>query len=392
VPVRFLRTARHPSAALVQPATAMDSYYESATRQADVYPAIVDALVAAADEHGEVLYAVPGSPLVAEQSVTLLLADDRVQVEVLPALSFLDLAWVRLGVDPLAEGVRIVDGHEFAVQAAGQRGPLLVSHCHAVDVLSDIKLAVEGDAPDDVVVLQRLGLPDESIVTVAWSDLDRAFVPDHLTSIYIPSLAAPVGAELVRFAELVRTLREQCPWDREQTHASLRPYVIEETYEVVEAIDRLGESGDADDASIAHLEEELGDLLFQVYFHAAIASQEGWFTLADVARGIHDKLFRRHPHVFAGVAVSGADDVVRNWDDIKRDEKGRSSVFDGIASTLPAVLYVDEVVRKAAKVGVEPPLSLTSAREAAVAAEEALRRDADAFRRDAEARERTPGE
>src|SRR5688572_7126922 len=211
VPVRFLRTARHPSASIVEPATALDHLYDGADRQADVYPAIVDALVAAAVEHGEVLYAVPGSPLVAERSVSLLLSDTRVTCEVLPALSFLDVAWVRLGIDPLAEGVRVVDGHEFAVQAAGERGPLLVSHCHAPDVLSDIKLAVEGEAPSTVTVLQRLGLPDESIMEIAWGELDRAFVPDHLTSIYIPKLAEPVGAELVRFAELVRTLREQCP-------------------------------------------------------------------------------------------------------------------------------------------------------------------------------------
>jgi tetrapyrrole methylase family protein/MazG family protein len=295
---------------------------------------------------------------------------------------------VRLGIDPLDEGVRVVDGHEFATQAAGERGPLLVSHCHRRDVLSEIKLAVEGEPPASVIALQRLGLPDESVVEVAWDDLDRSFEPDHLTSIFVPKLAEPVGAELVRFAELVRTLREQCPWDAEQTHESLRKYALEETYEVLEAIDALDPD---DDATIAHLEEELGDLLFQVYFHATIAAQEGWFTLADVARGIHDKLHRRHPHVFADVAVDGADDVVRNWDDIKKAEKGRTSVFDGIASTLPAVLYVDEVVRKAAKAGMEPPLSLTAAREAAVAAEEALRRDADAFRRDAEARERSSG-
>lgn len=386
--MRFVRTTRHPSAHLVEPATAMDGFYDAADRQADVYPAMVDALVAAAEAHGEVLYAVPGSPLVAERSVTLLLADDRVRVEVLPALSFIDLAWVRLGIDPLAEGVRVVDGHEFAVQAAGQRGPLLVSHCHAPDVLSDIKLAVEGEPPETVTVLQRLGLPDESILELRWDELDRGFEPDHLTSLYIPELAEPVGAELVRFAELVRTLREQCPWDQKQTHESLKRYALEETYEVLEAIDALDA---ADAASIAHLEEELGDLLFQVYFHATIATQEGWFTLADVARGIHDKLFRRHPHVFGDVAVDGAEDVVANWDAIKQAEKGRTSVFDGIASTLPAVLYVDEIVRKAAKVGMSPPLSVTVAREAAVAAEEALRRDANEFRRAAEEHERTTG-
>jgi tetrapyrrole methylase family protein/MazG family protein len=399
VPVRFVRTTRHPSAHLVEPATALDSFYDDADRQADVYPAMVDALVAAATEHGEVLYAVPGSPLVAERSVTLLLADPRVEVNVLPALSFLDLSWVRLGVDPLAEGVRVIDGHEFVTQAAGQRGPLLVSHCHAREVLSDIKLAVEGEPPASVTVLQRLGLPDEAIFDVAWDELDRAFEPDHLTSIWVPKLAEPVGAELVRFAELVRTLREQCPWDQKQTHESLKRYALEETYEVIEAIDALD---DSDDATIAHLEEELGDLLFQVYFHATIAAQEGWFTLADVARGIHDKLYRRHPHVFGDVAVSGADDVVRNWDDIKRAEKGRTSAFDGIPTTLPALMYADEVVRKAAKVGFDLESGVDDlgdrllsvvleARAAGIDPELALRATANRVRSAAEAHERAAG-
>ena len=393
-----MRTARHPSAVIVEPATALDHLYDDADCQADVYPAIVDVLVAAASEHGEILYAVPGSPLVAERSVTLLLADDRAEVRVLPALSFLDLAWVRLGVDPLAEGVRVVDGHEFATQAAGERGPLLVSHCHAPDVLSDIKLAVEGEPPPSVIVLQRLGLPDESIVEVAWHDLDRSFEPDHLTSIYIPKLAEPVGAELVRFAGLVRTLREQCPWDKEQTHQSLRRYALEETYEVLEAIDAL----DGDETTIAHLEEELGDLLFQVYFHATIAEQEGWFSLADVARGIHDKLHSRHPHVFADVAVDGASDVVRNWEQIKREEKGRTSVFEGIPTTLPGLLYADEVLRKAKSLSVAAPETsdelgdrllalVVEARAAGVDPELALRATVNRFRAAAEAVERSTG-
>ena len=384
---RFVRTTRHPSAHVVEPATSFDDVYERSTQQDEVYRSIVDALVEAATAEGEVLYAVPGSPLVAERTVALLLEDGRVEVEVVPALSFLDLAWVRLGVDPLTEGVRVVDGQSFAVQAAGERGPLLVAQCDSVDVLSDIKLAVEGEPPASVVVLQRLGLPEESVRTVAWEDLDR-IEPDHLTSVYVPQLAEPVGAELVRFQELVRTLREQCPWDRKQTHESLGKYLLEETYEVLEAIERL----DPDEPStIAHLEEELGDVLFQVYFHAVIATQEGWFGLADVARGVHDKLHSRHPHVFGDVSVSGADEVVQNWEAIKKAEKGRTSVFDGITSTLPALLYAHEVVRKAESidaaldvdgddVGARLLRLVLEARRAGVDAESALRRAAEDLR------------
>ncbi|HET9442070.1 MAG TPA: MazG nucleotide pyrophosphohydrolase domain-containing protein, partial [Acidimicrobiales bacterium] len=290
VPHRYLRTTRHPSAAAVGPAASFDALYESAASLDDVYSGIVEALVEAAGAHGEVLYAVPGSPAVAERSVELLRADGRVAVEVVPAVSFLDLAWDRLGIDPLAEGVRLVDGHRFAVEAAGDRGPMLVAQCDTRLVLSEIKLAFDDEAgmPGHAVVLQRLGLPDERVVTVGWDDLDREVEPDHLTAVYLPQLAAPVGAELVHFAEVVRTLRERCPWDRKQTHASLTRFVLEEAYEVVEAV----ESGDVD-----HLAEELGDLLLQVFLHAAIAAQAGDFTLSDVARGITEKMVRRHPHV-----------------------------------------------------------------------------------------------
>ncbi|HEY1279063.1 MAG TPA: nucleoside triphosphate pyrophosphohydrolase, partial [Acidimicrobiales bacterium] len=276
-------------------------------------------------------------------TVELLRADGRVAVTVLPALSYLDLAWGALGVDPLAAGVRLVDGRRFAVEAAGASGPLLVAQCDSRAVLSDVKLAVDDDTePGAVTVLQHLGLADQAVFEVAWDDLDRVVDPDHLTTLWIPSLEAPVGRELVRFHELVRTLRERCPWDREQTHRSLTSHLVEETYEVVDAI----ESGDDD-----HLAEELGDLLFQVEFHAVIAEQEGRFTMADVARGIHDKLVHRHPHVFGSVAADDAEQVLVNWEAIKRAEKGRTSLFDGIPGGLPALAYAAKVQRKAASVG-----------------------------------------
>ncbi|MGI8493579.1 MAG: SAM-dependent methyltransferase, partial [Acidimicrobiales bacterium] len=207
--VRYLRTARHPSAAAAAPATSFDAVYERAETLEAVYTEIVDQLVAAAGLHGEVLYAVPGSPLVAERTVQLLMADTRVEVKVVAGLSFLDLAWQRLGVDPVDAGVQVIDGHRFVVEAAGRTGPFLVAQCDSTLVLSEMKLAVN-DGPT-VAVLQRLGTPDEAVSEVAWDDLDRAVEPDHLTCVWVPSLAEPVAAELVRFAELVRTLRERCP-------------------------------------------------------------------------------------------------------------------------------------------------------------------------------------
>jgi tetrapyrrole methylase family protein / MazG family protein len=352
---RFVRTTRHPAAPVIGEAASFDGLYERAAGIDDVYAGIVDTLADEAVRHGEVLYAVPGSPVVAERTVELLMADDRVDVELLPALSFVDLAWVRLGIDPVERGVRLVDGHRFASEAAGERGPLLVGQCDTVDVLSEIKLAIgdvtDGDAPDPpVVVLQRLGLPDEAIAEVPWHELDRAVTPDHLTSVYVPARAAPIAGEVAAFAEVVRRLRADCPWDRQQTHHTLRRHLLEEAYEVLEAIDHLDvDAGEGFDA----LEEELGDLLFQVVFHATLAAEEGRFTLADVARGISTKLIARHPHVFAGVEVSGTDELAARWEQQKKAEKGRGSVMDGIPAALPALLYASKVQRKAESQGVD---------------------------------------
>ncbi len=316
----------------------------------------------------------PGSPLVAERTVELLRADERVEVDVVAGISFVDLAWRRLGVDPFAAGARLVDGQRFATAAAGQRGPFLVAQCDSDLVLSEIKLTLDDAlragrfapqaalSPDRgvVTVLARLGLPDESVRTVSVAELDRAVVPDHLTTLWIPELAVPVAGEVARLAELVRTLRQRCPWDREQTHRSLTRHLVEETYEVLEAIDELPPDAGAahaaghpvgDDAGYDHLEEELGDLLFQVMFHSALAAEAGRFDLADVAAGIHDKLVRRHPHVFGGVDAATAGQVVANWEHSKRAEKGRASVMDGVPATLPAALYAAKLQGRAASLG-----------------------------------------
>jgi tetrapyrrole methylase family protein / MazG family protein len=361
IPHRFLRTGRHPSAHMVPEPVTFDDVYERADSFADVYAEIADRLVAAAVDHREVLYLVPGSPLVLERSVHALRADARIECELLPAMSFLDVVWARLGIDPVENAVRLIDGHDFATAAAGTTGALLVAHTHANWVLSEIKLSVDdpsgGLDATPVVLLHALGTPDESVVHTTWAEMDRTIEADHLTSLYIPSLTASVGGGYVRFHQLARTLREQCPWDVEQTHESLLPYLIEETYEVVDAIQGLDPGDPATDEALI---EELGDLLYQIEFHATIAEQEGRFTIADVTREVHDKLVRRHPHVFGDadgnlVDVASSGEVLSNWDKIKRAEKSRTSVFDGVPSALPGLAYARTIQSKAAKVGFDWP-------------------------------------
>jgi tetrapyrrole methylase family protein / MazG family protein len=360
---RFVRTMRHPAVdELVAEGVefrSCDDIYESATEAGEVYETIAARLLAAAED-GDVCFAVPGSPAVGENSVALLRDRLGKRLGLVPGLSFLDLAWLRLGVDPLARsGARAVDGN--ALPAALPAGPLLVSHCHSRLVLSDVKLALlerlPGEAP--VTVLARLGLPDESVTTVPLEDLDRVVEPDHLTSVFAEMPPGGPGEAWERFVTLVERLRGPggCPWDAEQTHHSLSRHLIEEAYEVIEAIEALPASAPAPgpepvpEGSYEHLEEELGDLAFQVAFHATLAREAGAFTITDVIGGIHDKLVRRHPHVFGDVAVTGADEVVANWEVIKREEKGRTSLMDGVSRDLPSLLYAHKLYRKAASAG-----------------------------------------
>lgn len=366
---RFVRTTRHPSAALVGDATSFDDEYERHATFAEVYKAIATRVSDAAVRDGSVLYAVPGSPGVLEDVVQRLLGDTRLDVRVMSAVSFLDLAWLRLGIDPVNHSVRLVDAHRFGEVAADDRGPFLVAQCHADWVLSEIKLAhdsARGDEP--VVVLHHLGLPDERVVTTTWNDIDRlerahGVVADHLTSIYIAQLAEPIAGEMARLHRLARTLREQCPWDREQTHASLVRYLIEETYEVVDALNALDANDPTTDDALI---EELGDLLYQIEFHTTIAEQQGRFSLADVARATHDKLVRRHPHVFGDGSATTAGDVVKTWDEIKQAERAERATraegatdvpdfFAGVARAAPSLSLAQKLQKRAAEVGFDWP-------------------------------------
>jgi tetrapyrrole methylase family protein/MazG family protein len=300
-----------------------DDLYNSCDSITEVYSAIVDRLVSEADEHGTIAYLVPGSPLVAEHTVELLRRRTEIKLEILPGISFLDLVWDRLNVDPVESRVTIVDGQQFESEIAHLTGPVLVAQCDDQFVLSDIKLSLDADDAPMVTVLQRLGSTSEAVFEIEWAELDRGFDPDHLTSLWIPQIPKfrPSDA-MTELHELVRRLRAECPWDREQTHSSLIPYLIEETTEVVEAIEQMNDG----DRPIDGLMEELGDLLFQVMIHSAIAEEDGLFDLTDVANGIRDKMIRRHPHVFdrdPRTPMPNREQLIAQWAAIKATEQNK---------------------------------------------------------------------
>lgn len=193
IETQFLRTERHPAAVAMPHARWFDRLYETSASFDDVYRSIRDAVVRSAYEDLEVLYAVPGSPVVAERSVQLLIDDERIRTIVHPAMSFLDLAWARLGVDPVALAAQLIDGHHLDQEVRNVTGPVLIAQCDSRFVLSDIKLGLDGLAPA-ATLLHHLGLHDEQVCEVMWEDLDRTLQPDHLTSVWVGNLVVANAA------------------------------------------------------------------------------------------------------------------------------------------------------------------------------------------------------
>ena len=415
----ILRTAVHPTVAELEKAgvtfVSCDSYYEEGSSFEEVYDRVVARVLAAA-ETGDVVYAVPGSPLVAERTVVLLREQAKAQgikLVIKPSMSFLDLAYVELGIDPIA-GLRIIDAQDFGAVADAGQYPLMITQVYSQLVASDLKIALM-DALDDeyeIYFLRNLGLPDGECRPIKLYELDWQEHIDHLTSVYVPPLPegeavaglmefgededvfdseelepaeaeeaalkvideleeydaeeiepeveiefyedydaekelppALDGFDIQPLADVIRTLREPggCPWDREQNFKSIRSNFIEEVYEYLEAVDAEDTEG---------MCEELGDVLMQVVFHARMAEEAGLFDLQDVIDNVTDKLIRRHPHVYGEVSVNGSEQVLANWDAIKKEEKQeRKHILDGVTKDLPALLRAYKLQSKAAKVG-----------------------------------------
>ena len=346
------RTVDHPAAAALadrRPVTFCDDLYAASESFDEVYESIAQRVVEAAGR-GPVVYAVPGSPSVGELAVAKILA--RAAAVVHPAESFLDLVFRTVGVDPLADGFQLLNAHDLPAVLSFST-PTVIGHDDEPAVLADIGALIDRTAPDgfEVTVLCGVGASDEEI----WRGIP-ARAPAHLagvrTSVFVP--AHPNG--LVGVVDMMRRLRNECPWDRKQTHESLVRYLVEETYELIEALNFLID-GDADDLGVyAEVEEELGDVLLQVLFHSVIAEDEGAFGIADVAHTLRTKMVRRHPHVFGDVDAADAETVKRNWDDIKAAEKGAApeSLLDGIAA-MPGLSRSMELGRRAANVGFDWP-------------------------------------
>jgi tetrapyrrole methylase family protein/MazG family protein len=347
-PVVRLRTREHPSAHHFAQIESYDELYEDAESFDELYEAIVVDLVALAlgSPTSEVVYAVPGSPVVAERTVELLREHSEVLTICEPAVSVIDVACAALGRDPMSVGLRVVDALGSTNDFRGP-GPLLILQTYAPEVLASV--ADRLPATSEVTVLHHLGLDDEVIITLRASALVSFEQADHLTSLWVEGFR-DAGEAVGDLIDFMKRLRAECPWDQEQTHASLTRHLLEEAYECLDALEayvRIEAQGLDDEAALAHLEEELGDVLFQIIFHAELGDEEGNFNFATIADGVRDKLTGRHPHVFGDTVVADANEVASRWEDLKRTEKGRDSVTDGIAWQLPALTLYTKLLRKA---------------------------------------------
>lgn len=355
----YLRTKHHPAVVGLPQGPiyrSFDEVYETAESFEAVYAEIVRRLLALGRRPKGVIYAVPGHPLVGEATVHALRT--RAQEEGLPlrlvaGLSFLEPTLAALGIDPF-DGLQICDatllGQRHHPNLDPDVGALIVQVYNRF-VAAQAKATLMNLYHDDhpVTLVCHAGTAEQRVCPLPLYELDRQEDLDHLTSAYLPPLDKP--GSLASYQDIVARLRAPggCPWDREQTHQSLRTHLLEETYEVLAALD-------ADD--MAALEEELGDLLLQVFLHAQIATEDGDFKLIDATQHVIEKLVRRHPHVFGETPVADADEVLRNWEQIKRQEKGEEafvSMLAGINKALPALSQAMEMQRRVARVGFDWP-------------------------------------
>ncbi|MGE3075934.1 MAG: nucleoside triphosphate pyrophosphohydrolase [Dehalococcoidia bacterium] len=344
----ILRTRHHPSATELAPnAEDCDDLYRVGTSFDEVYGAVVKRVLERAGR-GPVVFAVPGSPWFAERSVGALVTAAlaaAMPTKVYPAVSFVDVAAGVLGID-LAE-IQVCDATHFRIDTLR---PALVHQVFDRDVVTALKLDLLKLYPAEhpVTVLSAVGTADESIRSVPLAELDhRPF--GYLDTLFVPAIE-PID-DVRRFDGLLHVVRSLlapggCPWDRQQTHLSLRPYLLEETYEALEAIDNQ---------EPADLVEELGDVLFQTLIHTAIAENAGEFEIHDVIERIATKLIRRHPHVFSDGTASTAAEVEENWEKLKKAEKQRDSILDGVPRALPALAESQSLQGRARKIGFDWP-------------------------------------
>lgn len=354
----FVRTKKHPAAEELAKqglgVISFDDLYLQYETFEEVYKAIVDKLLESLTLYEEIVYAVPGHPFVAETTVELLKKEAEkggITVIPVPAMSCLDAIYASLGLDP-TKGLVIKDALSINAQDILPGTGLIITQLYNRQVASEVKLTLMEVYPAEhqITLIQGAGKPDlERIEVLPLFKLDRVNWIDHLTSLYVEPYNKKLAIGKYPLEPLVQVMQDLlgengCPWDKEQTHESLKKYLIEECYEVIEAIE---------EENMYKLCDELGDLLLQIVFHTELASQAGSFNLEDVVAGITEKMIRRHPHVFGQVKVENTAEVLYNWEEIKKEEKKKEGqkIKLEVPRGLPALQRAQKIQNKVAKLG-----------------------------------------
>jgi tetrapyrrole methylase family protein/MazG family protein len=357
----YLRTGKHPAVAGFPPGlrvVAFDELYERAETFRDVYDQIVEKILELAERPEGVVYAVPGHPFVAEATgpeISRRAAQQGIPLHVVEGLSFLEPVFTALGIDPFS-GLALIDAFDLAeahVPAFPPHKPAIIAQIYSNSMASEVKLTLMEIYPDDhpVMLVHTAGSAQAVVESIPLYEIDRSLQTDWQTTLYVPPLGE--GTSFESFQDIIAHLRapDGCPWDREQTHESLRTNLLEETYELLQALD-------ADDA--AGMCEEFGDLLLQIVLHTQIAREYGEFSMPEVIQSIYSKIVKRHPHVFGETHVEGVDGVLKNWEALKAEErklngKEKNGILDGVALALPALAQAEQYINRAARVGFEWP-------------------------------------
>jgi tetrapyrrole methylase family protein/MazG family protein len=367
----YFRTLIHPTIEPLKKAlpdlqiTSFDQFYDESDDWLSLYQQISDEICNHATLQ-PLIYAVPGHPLIGESSVQLILHSARergLTTRVIAGLSFFEPVCTLLELDPFDLGTQIIDATTLATLRPDEIGgkiipttPLLVAQVYNRRLASAVKLALNECYPDEwpIKLVRAAGVDsDEAVIEMPLYELDHNTFANHLSTLYVPPVGPLTALKLPEtqryIIERLRRDPDGCPWDRKQTHDTLKRYLIEETYEVVEALE---------EHDLEKLAEELGDVLLQVYLHSEVARQDGNFNINDVYEHINAKLIRRHPHIFGTTKVSDSEQVVQNWETIKKQERAQAgkdvqqeSILDGVPPALPALMVTQEYEKRVTKVG-----------------------------------------
>jgi len=355
---KVFRTLEHPVAKEAVeakiPLKSFDDQYEAADSLEEVEREIYQKLIKMSEEEEKLFYFVPGHPIFGENVVKMLTSSDlqdKIRLEFLGGISQIDAVMTVISQD-FSSGCQIIEASAFDPRAIDFQQGLLITNIDDHGLLSDLEIVLSecyGDEQEAVVVSYPMD-DKESVERMPLMELNRVKC-SHLTSVYIPKVDRQnryTYRDLIAIIERIRS-PGGCPWDREQTHESLRANLLEEAYEVIEAINQQDD---------ANLEEELGDLLLQIVFHGLLAEEDGYFSRLDVTTGVCEKMIRRHPHVFAEESIDTAEGVVRRWEEIKQEEKGQSQQsqrMKELPEALPMLVRSRKVQKKAAEVGFDWP-------------------------------------